>query len=85
MVVPSYLSLTLIGVQIKNGHKHKLFWGYFVMRPHIPAEQYFGQRPITSTRKLRFFVFFIGPESDHRLCLSFTDSLTDSLMFSKLD
>ena len=28
---------------------------------------------------------FIGPESDHWLCLSLTPSLTDSLLFSKLD
>ena len=28
---------------------------------------------------------FIGPESDHWQCLSVTDSLTDSLLFSKLD
>ena len=28
---------------------------------------------------------FIGPQSDHRLCLSLTHSLTDSLLFSKLD
>ena len=29
--------------------------------------------------------FFIGPESDHWLCLSLTDSLTNSLLFSKLE
>ena len=29
--------------------------------------------------------FFIGPESDHWQCLSVTDSLTNSLLFSKLD
>ena len=28
---------------------------------------------------------FIGPESDHWLCLSLTNSLTDSVMFRKLD
>ena len=28
---------------------------------------------------LKMFSFFIGPESDHWLCLSLTDSLTDSL------
>ena len=32
-----------------------------------------------------FNVIFIGPESDHWECLSLTDSLTDSLLFSKLD
>ena len=34
------------------------------------------------------FYFFIGPESDHWLCLSVTDLLThctDSLTFGKLD
>ena len=30
-------------------------------------------------------VIFIGPESDHWQCLSVTDSLTDWLLFSKLD
>ena len=34
------------------------------------------------TRKVDLF---IGPESDHWLCLSLTDSLTDLLLFSKLD
>ena len=30
-------------------------------------------------------IVFIGPESDHWECLSVTNSLTDSLLFSKLD
>ena len=30
-------------------------------------------------------LIFIGPESDHWLCLSVTNSLTHSLLFSKLD
>jgi len=30
-------------------------------------------------------IFIIGPESDHWLCLSLTHSLTDWLLFSKLD
>ena len=32
-----------------------------------------------------FFFIFIGPESDHWECLSLTQSLTNSLLFSKLD
>ena len=34
---------------------------------------------------LRALWIFIGPESDHWLCLSLTKSLTNSLPFSKLD
>ena len=41
------------------------------------------------TLKTVFFFLFIGPESDHWLCLSvthwLTDSLTDSVTFSKPD
>ena len=33
----------------------------------------------------RILNVFIGPESDHWECLSLTDSLSDSLLFSKLD
>ena len=33
----------------------------------------------------RLSTIFIGPESDHWLCLSLTDWLTDWLLFSKLD
>ena len=33
----------------------------------------------------RHIQLFIGPESDHLLCLSLTHSLTDSLPFSKFD
>ena len=34
---------------------------------------------------LGILYIFIGPESDHWECLSVTHSLTDSLLFSKLD
>ena len=35
--------------------------------------------------EVRCELVFIGPESDHWLCLSLTNWLTDSLPFSKLD
>ena len=38
-----------------------------------------------SGKMQRRYTVFIGPESDHWLCLSVTNSLTDSLPFSKLD
>ena len=38
-----------------------------------------------SGKMQRRYTVFIGPESDHWLCLSVTNSLTDSMPFSKLD
>ena len=40
---------------------------------------------ISSTYHEHYFHIIIGPESDHWECLSLTDSLTDSLLFSKLE
>ena len=42
---------------------------------------------LTSRDSLFFHMqgVFVGPESDHWRCLSVTPSLTESLLFSKLD
>ena len=76
----------------------KLLWGLLksralhVFRPYVP---HFWQKcdiPIFTwifhkieQNTVHHFYLIIGPESDHRLCLSLTHWLTHSLPFSKFD
>ena len=63
------------------------------MQKKIIVHKTFNKKlPITTVERLvcalvstRPWRFFIGPESDHWLCLSLTPKLNHSLLFSKLD
>ena len=60
-----------------------MFWNNFYHNFHQKdvGVVLFAKHYIQSQEK----VIFIGPESDHWECLSLTDSLPNSLPFSKLD
>ena len=57
--------------------KHLLF-------PHQQSQLECGQRRAVEKINEKVINVFIGPESDHWLCLSLTHSLTHSVAFSKL-
>ena len=81
------ISILRLFVKLRNYQQNDLYRKFKENQRKIIIVSFIAQPYVVITLGDRFI--FIGPESDHWLCLSLTHSLTDSLThsvtFSKLD